>query len=86
MSWEDFLAQFTNLGICSNLPLSWHAQSVAGRWVAGASAGGPKAAATFKYNPQYLLRPSATTTSVWVGIEQVRQSTSATKARAVGGH
>jgi hypothetical protein len=45
------------------------------RWVAGNSAGGPKAAATFKYNPRYLFRPSAATTSVWVGIEQVLPGT-----------
>jgi hypothetical protein len=57
-------------GICTLLPLSWHAASAKGEWKERCTAGGPKGSPAFKHNPRYLVCPKGSAASIWVGIEQ----------------
>ena len=68
LKWSDFMALFSEIGVCEPFPVSGGSrssrgesgivrrESVLGRWEPGASAGGPHGFATFPFNPAFSLK------------------------------
>jgi hypothetical protein len=62
LSWSDFTALFSEIGVCSAFPQEEEErrgvvrrESVLGRWEAGVTAGGKHGIETFRFNPAFSL-------------------------------
>mmetsp|Transcript_8461 Transcript_8461/g.21610 ORF Transcript_8461/g.21610 Transcript_8461/m.21610 type:complete len:737 (-) Transcript_8461:23-2233(-) len=60
MSWDDFMANFSRMGVVTTVPRQSRVLHVTGSWRPGLSAGGEDK--WLSYNPRYLLQTSSKTT------------------------